>query len=95
VQTSCEIITNENICNTSGAAVSPSGSPLYCFWLYNNTSGYLGGCRNKADQTLECNDAKRSGQCRLTDVNKLNGNCFWLEGNSSIPVSARCEEIVF
>jgi hypothetical protein len=56
-----------------------------CFWLYSESDEAKndGSCKSKTDTSIQCGDAKRSGQCTLADVDELGGNCVWVTPTSS------------
>jgi hypothetical protein len=64
-----------------------------CFWLYNESEGEEGNCKEKDDNNLRCDDAKRSNQCPLSDVNNLKEKkCIWVL-NRCYDVKSTCESI--
>jgi hypothetical protein len=83
------------MCETSGAAISSTGTTLSCFWLYDSTDGDGGICESKTDNSLSCSNALRADQCPVNDVTNLK-DCFWILGNSSSSSHERdiCEKKV-
>jgi hypothetical protein len=80
------IVDDKDWCITLNAAVGENNSVINCFWLYNsaNEGTNDGVCRDKANTSLTCNNAKRKDQCEDGNVDKFGGdNCFWLLGNLS------------
>jgi hypothetical protein len=74
----CNSITNLNECSED------------CFWLYSETSGTSGTCKDKSDNKLECAQAKRSDQCTDNSINKFGSdNCIWI----SEETTTKCQEV--
>jgi hypothetical protein len=66
-----------------------------CFWLYNDSEGEGGSCKEKDDNLLACSDVKRSTQCplSLSGVSKLENNkCIWVL-DMCYDVENTCESI--
>jgi hypothetical protein len=81
-----------NMCQLKCSNFVGSGSCTDdCFWLYNETSGVDGSCKEKNDNLLKCENVKRKEQCTLSDVLNLGNNCFWLYNQAS-GVDGICKE---
>jgi hypothetical protein len=72
-------------------------SPLSCFWLFSSNTSTTddGECRAKDDESLKCSDVKRSTQCRLSDVTKLDTECVWVEEEKTPcqEVKTKCQDL--
>jgi hypothetical protein len=89
----CERIVDSTQCTP--AALTSAFLSLDCFWLYSGSEGDGGSCRSKSDTTLECENARRSGQCVTGDVTNLNSSCVWLDGNGTREIPSKCVLKVF
>jgi hypothetical protein len=78
------------MCETSGAAISSTGTTLNCFWLYESAIGDDGSCKSKTDNSLLCTNANIQNQCPMNDVTNLK-DCFWILGNISSSSSQRTD----
>jgi hypothetical protein len=64
-----------------------------CFWLYNESEGEEGSCKDKDDSNLSCDDVKRPSQCALSNVDNLKEKkCIWVL-NTCYNVMTTCESI--
>jgi hypothetical protein len=76
-----------------------TGVATGCFWLFgnNNEQSNDGVCRAKNDMQLACSDVKRSSQCQLSGVDKLDTECVWVVteavGQECQQVKSSCEDI--
>jgi hypothetical protein len=84
-----------NICKLKCSTFTESESCRSddCFWLYNESTGEEGNCKEKIDNLLTCSDVKRSNQCPLSNVNNLKEKkCIWVL-NTCYDVKSTCESI--
>jgi hypothetical protein len=69
----------KNICKLkcSFFTISENCRSDNCFWLYNETKGEEGSCKEKDDDNLRCDEVIRSGQCTQADIKAFDGKCWW------------------
>jgi hypothetical protein len=61
--------------------------------LYSGGEGEEGSCKEKDDNSLSCDDIKRSSQCPLSSVDNLKEKkCIWIL-NKCYDVKNTCESI--
>jgi hypothetical protein len=75
----CKIYNNTCKLKCSAFTESETCQSDDCFWLYSESEGERGNCEEKDDDLLTCSDVKRSYQCPLSGISKLENNkCIWV-----------------
>jgi hypothetical protein len=90
VKEMCSMIVEENRCNTQGAIIREVG----CFWLYNETDGSDGNCREKDDAALSCAEVVNLHLCTDASFSEtffLHGKCKIFDDENCV---FKCEYIV-
>jgi hypothetical protein len=67
-----------------------------CFWLYNESEGEEGTCKEKDDSNFICDELQRESQCALSNVYNLELNCLWVKRDKyekCIKTEITCNEL--